>query len=985
MDERIIIRGAREHNLKNIDLDIPRDQLVVITGLSGSGKSSLAFDTIYAEGQRRYMESLSAYARQFLGMMERPDLDFIDGLSPVISIEQKTVSRNPRSTVGTVTEIYDFLRLLYARAATAYSYMSGAPMRKQSDDEIINRILAFEEGTRLLLLAPVVKGRKGHYRELFEQISRQGFTRVRVNGELVEITDGMKLDRYKTHDIEVVVDRVVIKEDMRTRLSQSIDIALGMGGGTLVVALVDGERMTDFLFSRHLFSPEDGLSYEDPSPNSFSFNSPYGACPECAGLGTKQELDPALIIPDPSKTIGQGGIEPIGKPRDIWMFSQLKAVAEIHGFDFDTPLNQLSESQLQVLMDGAGDEQFEIVYKYKNREVAYKHRYGGINQHIWHSYSNSTSVTARRWAEGYMRAMPCKACGGGRLRKESLSFRLGDKNIADLVRMDLNALRVYFGQLLLTEREWIIARPIVKEIKERLEFLINVGVGYLCLDRPARTLSGGESQRIRLATQIGTQLVGVLYILDEPSIGLHPRDNDKLISSLRQLRDMGNSVLVVEHDREMIEAADFVVDLGPGAGEYGGHIVGRSAPAGLVKGFNGHESLTASYLTGERTIALPRERRAGTGSWLVLSGATGHNLKGDTLRLPLGTFICVTGVSGSGKSSLINQTLYPILANHFHRAMMVPLPYQGIEGLRQIDKVIDIDQSPIGRTPRSNPATYTALFSHIRDLFTQLPESKIRGYKAGRFSFNVKGGRCETCKGAGIVKLEMNFLPDVYVACDTCKGRRYNAETIEVLYKGKSIADVLEMPVSEALTFFEHVPRIERKLRTLESVGLGYIRLGQQATTLSGGEAQRVKLAKELSRPGTGSTLYILDEPTTGLHFEDIRHLLNVLRALVKKGNTVLVIEHNMDVVKVADHVIDLGPTGGSEGGRILGAGTPEELARMDTSTSTYLRDELERTRRFQHGNEEEIDLDAFTGEGDDLDESDEIEEEEEETNEPVA
>ncbi|MEZ4703028.1 MAG: excinuclease ABC subunit UvrA [Rhodothermales bacterium] len=985
MDERIIIRGAREHNLQNVDLDIPRDQLVVITGLSGSGKSSLAFDTIYAEGQRRYMESLSAYARQFLGMMERPDLDFIDGLSPVISIEQKTVSRNPRSTVGTVTEIYDFLRLLYARAATAYSYISGTPMRKQSDDEIINRIAGFEEGTRLLLLAPVVKGRKGHYRELFEQISRQGFTRVRVNGELIEITEGMKLDRYKTHDIEVVVDRVVLKEGIRSRLSQSIDTALGMGGGTVIAAVLDGEAMQDYLFSRHLFSPEDGLSYEDPSPNSFSFNSPYGACPECNGLGTKQELDDALIIPDPTKTIAQGGIEPIGKPRDIWMFSQLNAVSALYGFDFDTPLNQFTPEQMKVLLEGAGEEQFEIVYKYKNREVAYKHRFGGVHQHIWHTYSNSTSVTARRWAEGYMRAMPCRECGGGRLRKESLAFRLGEKNIADLVGMDLASLRAYFETLLLTEREWIIARPIVKEIRERLDFLINVGVGYLNLDRPARTLSGGESQRIRLATQIGTQLVGVLYILDEPSIGLHPRDNDKLIASLRQLRDMGNSVLVVEHDREMIEAADFVVDLGPGAGEYGGHIVGRSAPAGLVKGFNGHNSLTAAYLTGERTISLPRERRAGNGHWLTLTGATGHNLKGDTLRLPLGAFVCVTGVSGSGKSSLINQTLYPILANHFHRAMLVPLTYKDIDGLEHIDKVIDIDQSPIGRTPRSNPATYTGLFSHIRDLFTQLPESKIRGYKAGRFSFNVKGGRCETCKGAGIVKLEMNFLPDVYVECDTCKGQRYNAETLEVHFKGKSIADVLEMPVSEALSFFENVPRIERKLRTLDSVGLGYIRLGQQATTLSGGEAQRVKLAKELSRPGTGSTLYILDEPTTGLHFEDIRHLLNVLRALVKKGNTVLVIEHNMDVVKVADHVIDLGPTGGNDGGRIVCAGTPEEVAVADTATSRYLLEELERTRRFQNGNDEEIDLDLFAGDGDDTDDSDEIEEEEEETNEPVS
>ena len=978
MEDRIVIRGAREHNLKDIDLDIPRDQLVVITGLSGSGKSSLAFDTIYAEGQRRYMESLSAYARQFLGMMERPDVDFIDGLSPVIAIEQKTVSRNPRSTVGTVTEIYDFLRLLFARAATAYAYTTGNVMRKQSDDEIIDGLMAWPEGTKLLLLAPVVKGRKGHYRELFEQIARQGFARVRVDGEVREIEDKMQVDRYKTHDIEVVVDRLVLRDGIRPRVSQSVEAALGLGSGTLIAqVLSDNGEITkgDHVFSRALFDPESGLSYDDPSPNTFSFNSPYGACPACNGLGTKRELDPGLIIPDPEKTIAEGGLAPLGKPRDIWIFSQLRAVADSYGFGFDTPLEQLTDEQLHVILEGAGDEQFDIVYRYKNREVKYKHRYSGVYGHIQHTYDNTSSGTQRKWAEAFMRAMPCRTCEGGRLKPESLSFRIGDKNIADLVQMDLGTLRQFFETVELSGRQAVIAAPILKEITERLDFMLNVGVGYLSLDRTARTLSGGESQRIRLATQIGTQLVGVLYVLDEPSIGLHPRDNDKLIDSLTQLRDLGNSVLVVEHDRDMIEAADFVVDLGPGAGEHGGEVLGASEPAALPAGQNGHTSLTTAYLRGDRAIGVPQKRRDGNGHELALTGATGHNLKGDALRLPLGTFVCVTGVSGSGKSSLINQTLYPILAQHFHNAQRVPLPYKNIDGLDHIDKVIDIDQKPIGRTPRSNPATYTGLFSHIRDLFAQLPESKIRGYKPGRFSFNVKGGRCETCKGAGIVKLEMNFLPDVYVECETCKGRRYNVETLEVKYKGQSIADVLEMTVSEALDFFEAVPRIERKLRTLDSVGLGYIRLGQQATTLSGGEAQRVKLSKELARPGTGRTLYILDEPTTGLHFEDIRHLLHVLQALVNKGNTVLVIEHNMDVVKQADHVIDLGPDGGQAGGQILFSGTPEHLAQAGTATARFLQAEL--ARSAADDDNEAVNLDALASD-DEPDEEDEVGEEEE-------
>ncbi|MBO6574344.1 MAG: excinuclease ABC subunit UvrA [Rhodothermales bacterium] len=969
MEDRIVIQGAREHNLQNISLEIPRNELVVITGLSGSGKSSLAFDTIYAEGQRRYMESLSAYARQFLGMMERPDVDHIDGLSPVIAIEQKTVSRNPRSTVGTVTEIYDFLRLLFARASDAYSWKSGAAMRKQSDDEIVDGVMGLPEGTKVILLAPVVKGRKGHYRELFQQVGRQGFERVRIDGELTEITAGMKVDRYKTHDIEVVVDRLVVKEGIRSRVSASVDTALGMGGGTLIASIVSADGHEDRLFSRHLFSPDDGLSYDDPSPNTFSFNSPYGACPDCNGLGMRRELDPDLIVPNPDKTIAEGGIAPLGKPRDVWIFSQLRAVAEAYDFDFDTPFEKLSEEQQRVILEGAGEEQFDIVYKYKDREVRYKHRFTGVHGHIWHTYEQTSSNTSRKWAEGFMRRQDCSSCGGGRLKPESLSFRIGDKNIAQLARMDLASLRAWFDDVEWRERQWAIARQIVKEICERLDFLLDVGVGYLSLDRTARTLSGGESQRIRLATQIGTQLTGVLYVLDEPSIGLHARDNARLIASLKRLRDLENSVLVVEHDREMIEEADFVVDLGPGAGEHGGRVLGAAPPAKLPSGQNGESSLTTAYLRGEKRIALPAARRTGNGAWLELEGARGHNLQEDLLRLPLGTLTCVTGVSGSGKSSLINQTLYPILANHFFQAKRVPLPYREIRGLEHIDKVIDIDQSPIGRTPRSNPATYSGLFSHIRDLFAQLPEAQIRGYKPGRFSFNVKGGRCETCKGAGIVKLEMNFLPDVYVECETCKGRRYNLDTLDVRFKGKSIADVLEMTVSEALVFFENVPRIERKLRTLHSVGLGYIRLGQQATTLSGGEAQRVKLAKELSRPGTGQTLYILDEPTTGLHFEDIRHLLTVLQALVRKGNTVLVIEHNMDVVKVADYVIDLGPDGGSGGGRIQAAGTPEELAGTDTHTGRYLKVELDRELSAGlsgDGADADLDLDALASDDED-------------------
>jgi len=982
MPEHITIRGAREHNLQNIDLDIPRNRLVVVTGLSGSGKSSLAFDTIFAEGQRRYMESLSAYARQFLEMMERPEIDYVDGLSPVISIEQKTVSGNPRSTVGTVTEVYDFLRLLYARAATAYSYETGNRMRQQSDDEIVDGVLDFPEGTRLQILAPVVKARKGHYRELFEQTSAQGFERFRVDGEMRVYEEGMKLARYETHDVEVVVDRLQVKDGIRARVSQSVETALEMGGGTLIANVVDGPdgaETGDHLFSRHLVDPETGLSYEEPSPNMFSFNTPYGACPECEGLGTAKEIDPALVIPDESKTINEGALVPLGTPRDIWIFNQLEAVAEAYGFDFDTPIADLTEEQRAVILDGAGDEQFDITYGYKGREVKYKHRFGGLYEHIWHTYENTSSSKKRRRAESFMREMDCRACGGGRLKQESLHYKIADRSIADLAQMDLEQLRDFVEDVPFdTERQQRIGEPIIKEVRERLDFLVGVGVGYLTLDRPARTLSGGESQRIRLATQVGTQLTGVLYVLDEPSIGLHPRDNNRLIQSLESLRDLGNSVLVVEHDRDMIEAADHVVDLGPGAGIHGGHVITTGPPSVLTVDpdssrdtsleetieDNGvareqvaeraaayesdhydFRSLTAAYLQGERVIPLPDERRDGSGETLTLKGATGHNLKRQDVEVPLGTFICVTGVSGSGKSTLVNQTLFPILHRHHHDAKTVPLPYDDVEGLDHVDKVIEIDQQPIGRTPRSNAATYTKLMDYLRDLFAQLPEAEIRGYSKSRFSFNTDPGRCEKCGGTGTVTLEMNFLPDVDVTCDACDGKRYGPETLEVEYKGKNIAEVLDMTVAEALEFFENQPRLLRTLTTLDAVGLGYLTLGQSSTTLSGGEAQRVKLSKELSRPGTGDTLYILDEPTTGMHFEDIRHLLNVLHGLVDEGNTVIVIEHNMDIIKQADHVIDLGPEGGRKGGEICFEGSPEALAEADTHTSTYLREELERTR----------------------------------------
>jgi excinuclease ABC subunit A len=984
--DSIVIRGAREHNLKSLDVDIPRDRLVVITGLSGSGKSSLAFDTIYAEGQRRFVESLSAYARQFLDVMERPDVEYIEGLSPAISIEQKTVGTNPRSTVGTVTEIYDYLRLLFARAGTQYCYNCGGRVQKQTTDQIIDSILKLPEGSRVQILAPVIRGRKGHYRELFEEIVRDGFLRVRVDGTVKEIEKGMQVDRYKIHTIEIVVDRIVVKKDIRPRLADSVEVALRFGGGVMV-ASVEGSVQAgspgsskasvsaaarrppaahktiagqEILFSRHLSCPACEISYEEPAPNSFSFNSPFGACSACNGLGEIKELDTDLIFPDGSLSINQEGIAPLGKPRSTWVFSQIKAVGKKYGFDFDMPLKKLSRRAREVLLSGGGEEKFDIEYRYASgRTVTYKHRFTGLLEILKHYYADTGSNTIREWVEAYMTSKQCHSCGGGRLKKEHLAIRLDDPstgkqyNIHDVVSLTIAGAGEFFKSLKLSERQAVIATTILKEIRQRLEFLRDVGLDYVTLDRPARTLSGGEGQRIRLATQIGSQLVGVLYILDEPSIGLHQRDNRKLIASLKRLRDLGNTLIVVEHDKEMIENADHVIDLGPGAGEYGGYLVTSGAPPdlqlknpALPPSGNGFEpiSYTAQYLRGDRAIPTPSHRRKGNGKKLTLEGATGNNLKDVTLRIPLGTLMAVTGVSGSGKSTLINETVYPILARKFYRSKIVPLPYKSIRGLEQIDKVIDIDQSPIGRTPRSNPATYTGLFTLIRDLFNQMPEAKIRGYRAGRFSFNVAGGRCENCEGDGVKKIEMNFLPDVYVQCDVCKGKRYNRETLQVMYKGKSIADVLDMTVAEAVGFFSEIPGLQRKLQTLYDVGLGYIRIGQQATTLSGGEAQRIKLSTELSKVGTGNTLYILDEPTTGLHFEDIRMLLKVLDKLVDKGNTVIVIEHNLDVIKTADWIVDLGPGGGNDGGTIVAEGTPEAVVSAPGSvTGEFLKAELDR------------------------------------------
>jgi len=930
----IVVKGAREHNLKNINVKIPREKLVVITGLSGSGKSSLAFDTIYAEGQRRYVESLSAYARQFLSLMEKPDVDFIEGLSPAISIEQKSISRNPRSTVGTITEIHDYLRLLFARIGTPYCYKCGRKIQKQTPQQIVDEILNLPEDSRVMIMAPLVRGRKGEYRELFKEIRREGFVRVRVDGEITEVERKIQLDKNKKHNIELIVDRIIIQPGVKERLTESVELALEKGNG-LVLVWINGEE--EKIFSENFSCPDCGVSYEEISPRMFSFNSPYGACPDCDGLGTKMEIDPNLVVPDKTKSLSEGAIVPLGEqPRGGWFSSVLKALAKMYGFDFVTPFKDLPEEAKKAILYGTGNIPISVNLRSDRLTGEYSAPFEGVIPNLRRRYNQTSSTGVRMWIEQFMSVRPCSSCGGTRLRKESLAIKINGLSISDISSFSIKKCYHFFENLKLTETQHQIAKQILKEIKERLRFLINVGVDYLTLDRSAQTLSGGEAQRIRLATQIGSQLVGVLYILDEPSIGLHQRDNKRLIETLTKLRDLGNTVLVVEHDREMIESSDHVIDLGPGAGENGGYVVAEGPPEELKK--NPH-SLTAKYLAGLKKIPIPRKRRKPTGKKIILYGARGNNLKNINVEFPLGVFICVTGVSGSGKSSLVNETLYPILHRHFFSSRISPLPYTKIEGIENIDKVIDINQSPIGRTPRSNPATYTGTFTFIRELFASLKESKIRGYKPGRFSFNVRGGRCEACGGDGIKKIEMHFLPDVYVKCEECKGKRYNRETLEIKYKGKNISDVLEMTVDEAYEFFYNVPRIRKKLETLKDVGLGYIKLGQPATTLSGGEAQRVKLAAELSRHSTGNTLYILDEPTTGLHFEDIKMLLNVLNRLVDQGNTVIVIEHNLDVIKTADYIIDLGPEGGEKGGHVVATGTPEEISQNpDSYTGQFLQ-----------------------------------------------
>ena len=938
-DNTIEVIGARVHNLKNIDITIPREQLVVITGLSGSGKSSLAFDTIYAEGQRRYIETFSAYARQFLGGLERPDVDKIDGLSPVIAIEQKTTSKSPRSTVGTITEIYDFLRLLYARAGEAFSYNTGEKMVSYSDEQIKNLIKENFIGKRINILAPVIRARKGHYAELFQQIAKQGFVKVRVNGKIVDITAGMKLDRYKTHDIEIVIDRLQVEnnDDTDKRLSESIKTAMYHGEDVMMVIEHESEDVR--FFSRTLMCPTTGISYQNPEPNLFSFNSPKGACEHCNGLGIVNEINSKKIIPNPKLSINKGGFAPLGEYKSSWMFKQLEIIGEKYNFKLTDAIETISDEAMDMILNG-GNEKFSVVSKTAGVTKEYKIDFEGISKFIKSQHDDSGSSSIKRWAKDFMDEINCPVCEGSRLKKESLFFKINDKNIADLSAMDISELTVWFKALPkeLSEKQKTIATEILKEINDRLQFLMDVGLNYLSLSRSSKSLSGGEAQRIRLATQIGSQLVGVLYILDEPSIGLHQRDNERLINSLKNLRDIGNSVLVVEHDKDMIECADYVIDIGPKAGKFGGNIISKGTPAELLK----EHTLTAQYLNGELQIEVPKKRREGNGKSIKLSGATGNNLKNVTVEFPLGKLICVTGVSGSGKSTLINETLYPILNAYIYNGVKKPQPYKKIEGIEHIDKVIDIDQSPIGRTPRSNPATYTDVFSEIRSLFTMTPEAMIRGYKAGRFSFNVAGGRCETCEGSGVRTIEMSFLPDVYVECETCQGKRFNRETLEIRYKGKSISDVLNMTVDEAVDFFEMIPKIYRKVKTIQDVGLGYITLGQQSTTLSGGEAQRIKLAAELSKKDTGNTFYIMDEPTTGLHFEDIRVLMDVINKLVDKGNSVLIIEHNLDVIKLADYIIDVGMEGGKGGGEILCKGTPEEIIKNKKSyTAQFLKKEL--------------------------------------------
>ena len=935
-EEFLEIFGAREHNLKNIDLKIPRNKVVVITGLSGSGKSSLAFDTIYAEGQRRYMESFSAYARSFLGGMERPDVDKINGLSPVIAIEQKTTSKNPRSTVGTVTEIYDFMRLLFARAADAYSYHSGKPMIRQTEDQILEQLFTKFAGKKLYLLAPVVKGRKGHYRELFEQVRKLGFSKVRVDGVVLEVAPKMQLDRYKIHDIEIVIDRIVAEEDDRFRITQSLKSALQHGKGVLMVREESGEI---HYFSKYLMDPETGLSYEEPAPNSFSFNSPYGACPSCNGLGVIEEITRESIFPDPNLSITRGGIAPLGEYRDIWIFKKIEALLKHYKCSLSTPIKDLPEAVVEVLLYGDKIEVAVDSVKYPGTQ--WNTTFEGIINFL-QKYQEGSSDKIQEWVAEFTISKTCPECQGYRLKKEALHFKLDGTHIGELAMLDIQGLAGWFEGLesRLSEKQQRIGAEVLKEIRKRIGFLLDIGLDYLSLNRPLRTLSGGEAQRIRLATQIGTQLVGVLYILDEPSIGLHQRDNVKLIQALKRLRDLGNSVLVVEHDKDMMLESDYIVDMGPGAGRHGGHVVASGTPEQLLTS----DSVTARYLQGKIGLDIPSTRRAGTGEQLVLKGAHGNNLKNVTVAFPLGTLIVVTGVSGSGKSTLIHETLFPLLNREFYNSKKEPMPFDRIDGLKQLDKVIEVDQSPIGRTPRSNPSTYTGMFSDIRTLFTELPESKIRGYKPGRFSFNVKGGRCEDCEGAGMKLVEMDFLPDVHIPCETCKGKRYNRETLEVRFKGKSISDVLDMTVEQAVEFFEFQPKILRKITTLSEVGLGYITLGQHATTLSGGEAQRVKLATELSKKDTGKTFYILDEPTTGLHFQDIDLLMNVLQKLVDKGNTVLVIEHNLDVIKVADYLIDMGPEGGNKGGTVVVQGSPEKVAaHPESHTGRFLKQELHR------------------------------------------
>jgi excinuclease ABC subunit A len=935
--EYIEVLGARAHNLKNIDVQIPREQLVVITGLSGSGKSSLAFDTIYAEGQRRYIETFSAYARQFLGGLERPDVDKIDGLSPVISIEQKTTNKNPRSTVGTITEIYDFMRLLFARAADAYSYETEEKMVSYTDEQIRDLILEEYLNKKTILLAPVVRSRKGHYRDLFEQIAKQGFVKARVNGVIVDITKGMRLDRYKTHDIEIVIDRLLIDKNATKRLEESIKTALYAGDNILMTLEHKGD--TPRYFSKNLMCPTSGIAYPNPEPNTFSFNSPKGACPKCNGMGAINDVNLEKVIPNKKTSIAAGGIAPLGEQKNSWIFKQIQTIANRFDFTLHDPIEKIPQEALEILLKG-GNEKFEINSKTLGVTRKYEIDFEGIISFIYDQFDSSESSAIKRWAKKYMDEIPCPTCQGNRLKKEALYFKIDNKNISELAQLDVIDLSHWFENIesKLSQKQQIIGQEVLKEIRTRIQFLLDVGLDYLTLDRTSKSLSGGEAQRIRLATQIGSQLVGVLYILDEPSIGLHQRDNQRLIDSLIKLKDLGNSVLVVEHDKDMMEAADCILDIGPFAGKHGGEIVSQGTYAEMIK----EKTLTADYLTERKRIEIPQRRRKGNGKEFILKGASGNNLKNINISFPLGKMICVTGVSGSGKSSLINGTLYPILNQHIYRGVKEPLPYKSIKGLEHIDKVIDIDQSPIGRTPRSNPATYTGVFGEIRALFAKTPEAMIRGYKAGRFSFNVKGGRCETCQGGGVRIIEMNFLPDVHVACDTCMGKRFNRETLEIRYKGKSISDVLNMTVNEAVIFFESIPKIYKKIKTIQDVGLGYITLGQQSTTLSGGEAQRIKLASELSKRDTGNTFYILDEPTTGLHFEDINILMKVLNKLADKGNTVLIIEHNMDVIKQADHIIDIGLEGGKKGGTVLCTGTPEEISKNKKShTAKFLSKEL--------------------------------------------